>query len=181
VKILFVGAHPPLPLDNGGRLRTFHLLDELAQRAAVALVALDREPASGMRPCPAEAIEMALPALSAVHVVAPPQARKRVRQLTSLATRRSYTEALYRTPALVSAATTPSTSAPRPPTQYPSTPSWRTRASHRTPAPVAAPGAGQTAGCRRGRPGASGLELEVRMDCTGSRAGLPVAPRGAFY
>ena len=106
MKILFVGAHPPLPLDNGGRLRTFHLLDELSQRAEVALVALDREPASGMRPCPAEAIEMALPALRAVHVVSPPQARKRARQLTSLATRRSYTEAMYRTTTLVSAVRT---------------------------------------------------------------------------
>jgi glycosyltransferase involved in cell wall biosynthesis len=106
VKVLFVGAHPPLPLDNGGRLRTFHLLDELSQRAEVVLVTLDREPASGMQPCPPEAIEMALPALRDVHVVSPPQARKRVRQLTSLATRRSYTEAMHRTPALVSAVRT---------------------------------------------------------------------------
>ena len=45
-------------------------------------------------------------ALSAVHVVTPPQARKRVRQLTSLATRRSYTEGVPRTPALVNAART---------------------------------------------------------------------------
>jgi glycosyltransferase involved in cell wall biosynthesis len=106
VKVLFVGAHPPLPLDNGGRLRMFHLLDELSQRAEVALVTLDREPGSGMGPCPPEAIERALPRLAAVHVVAPPPARKRVRQLTSLATGRSYTEAMHHSPELVAAVRT---------------------------------------------------------------------------
>jgi glycosyltransferase involved in cell wall biosynthesis len=103
VRVLFVAAHPPLPLDNGGRLRTFHLLDELSRQAEVVLVALDREPASGMAPCPAEAIELALPGLRAVAVVPAPPARKRLRQLASLATGRSYTQAMHRTPALVGA------------------------------------------------------------------------------
>jgi polysaccharide biosynthesis protein PslH len=106
VKVLFVAAHPPLPLDNGGRLRTFHLLDELSQRAEVVLVTLDREPASGMQPCPAEAIELALPKLAGVRVVPPPPPRKRVRQLTSLVTRRSYTEAMHVSPELVGAVRT---------------------------------------------------------------------------
>jgi glycosyltransferase involved in cell wall biosynthesis len=101
VKVFFVAAHPPLPLDNGGRLRTFHLLDELSQRAEVILACLDREPASGMEPCPQEAIAMALPRLRAVHTIPAPPARKRARQLASLVTGHSYTDAMHRTPALV--------------------------------------------------------------------------------
>jgi polysaccharide biosynthesis protein PslH len=101
VKILFVAAHPPLPLDNGGRLRTFHLLDELSQRAEVLLTCLDREPASGMDPCPEQAIQLALPGLRAVNVVPAPPAHKRARQLASLVTGHSYTEGMHRSPALV--------------------------------------------------------------------------------
>jgi glycosyltransferase involved in cell wall biosynthesis len=106
VKVLFVGAHPPLPLDNGGRLRTFHLLEELSHHAEVVLVTLDREPGSGMKPCPAEDIELALPGLREVHVVPPPPAHKRIRQLTSLASGHSYTEGMHRGPALVNAVRT---------------------------------------------------------------------------
>ncbi len=106
MKILFVAAGPPLPLDNGGRLRTFHLLDELSQRAEVALVTLDAEPGSGDRACPAEAIELALPALRAVHVVPTPPAHKRIRQLASLVSHGSYTEGMFRSPGLVAAVRT---------------------------------------------------------------------------
>lgn len=104
MKVAFVASHPPLPLDNGGRLRTFHLLDELSQRGRVALVCLDREPGSGVDPCPAEAIRLALPALESVDVVPAPPARKRARQLASLAGRGSYTVAMHHTPALTAAA-----------------------------------------------------------------------------
>jgi polysaccharide biosynthesis protein PslH len=103
MKVLFVAAHPPLPLDNGGRLRTFHLLDELCRRADVYLACLDREPGSGMDPCPAEAIRLALPGLRAIEVVPAPPARKRLRQLRALALGGSYTERMFRTPELVAA------------------------------------------------------------------------------
>lgn len=101
--VLFVAPHPPLPLDNGGRLRTFHLLDELCQRSEVVLVCLDREPGSGMDPCPPGAIRMALPGLRALEVVPAPPARKRLRQLRALVFGGSYTERMFRTPQLVAA------------------------------------------------------------------------------
>jgi glycosyltransferase involved in cell wall biosynthesis len=105
VKVLFVAAHPPLPLDNGGRLRTFHLLDELSQRGDVVLATLDREPGAAYDG-PAtgeleEAIRLALPALRDVAVVPAPPARKRLRQLATLAGGGSYTEAMHRSPMLV--------------------------------------------------------------------------------
>jgi glycosyltransferase involved in cell wall biosynthesis len=103
MKVLFVAAHPPLPLDNGGRLRTFHLLDELSQRAEVGLVCLDREPGEGMEPCPREAIELALPGLRGVATVPAPPARKRLRQLTGLISGRSYTMGMHAAPALTAA------------------------------------------------------------------------------
>jgi polysaccharide biosynthesis protein PslH len=102
VRVLVVSAHPPLPLDNGGRLRTFHLLEELSQRAEVKLVTLDRVP-GGEAPCTADAIEHALPALQGTRTVAIPAARKRGRQLATLISGDSYTLHLYRTPALVAA------------------------------------------------------------------------------
>jgi glycosyltransferase involved in cell wall biosynthesis len=103
MKVLFVAAHPPLPLDNGGRLRTFHLLDELCARAEVFFTCLDREPGSGMAPCPEEAIRLALPGLRALEVVPAPPARKRLRQLRALALGGSYTERMFHTPELVAA------------------------------------------------------------------------------
>jgi glycosyltransferase involved in cell wall biosynthesis len=105
VKVLFVASHPPLPLDNGGRLRTFHLLDELSQRADVVLATLDREPGSGDDGPRGEelesAIRRALPALRDVAVVRAPAARKRTRQLATLAGAGSYTYAMHRSAELV--------------------------------------------------------------------------------
>ena len=103
MKVLFVAAHPPLPLDNGGRLRTFHLLDELCRRGEVVLACLDREPGSGMDPCPRQAIRMALPGLRALEVIPAPPARKRLRQLRALALGGSYTERMFRAPDLIRA------------------------------------------------------------------------------
>ena len=103
MRVLFVAPHPPLPLDNGGRLRTFHLLDELCRRAEVVLVCLDREPGSGMDRCPPEAIRLALPGVRALEVLRAPSARKRLRQLRALSLGGSYTERMFRTPQLVRA------------------------------------------------------------------------------
>jgi glycosyltransferase involved in cell wall biosynthesis len=104
VKVLFVASHPPLPLDNGGRLRTFHLLDELSQRAEVVLACLEREPGDAGGPDAHElqrAVGLALPALREVSVVPAPPARKRLRQLSTLAGGGSYTEAMHRSDLLV--------------------------------------------------------------------------------
>ncbi|HVE68746.1 MAG TPA: glycosyltransferase family 4 protein [Solirubrobacteraceae bacterium] len=104
MKVLFVAAHPPLPLDNGGRLRTFHLLDELSQRAEVVLATLEREPGDDAGPGAdelAEAIPLALPRLLDVAVVPAPASRKRLRQLGTLAGGGSYTMAMQRSEELV--------------------------------------------------------------------------------
>ena len=105
MKVLFVAAHPPLPLDNGGRLRTFHLLDELSRRADVVLATLDREPGAAYDgPASSDleaAIRLALPELRDVAVVPAPPARKRLRQLRTVAGGRSYTDAMHRSELLV--------------------------------------------------------------------------------
>jgi sugar transferase (PEP-CTERM/EpsH1 system associated) len=43
VKILFVGAYLPYPLNSGGRIRSYHLLRELAARHEVHLLAFSHE------------------------------------------------------------------------------------------------------------------------------------------
>jgi glycosyltransferase involved in cell wall biosynthesis len=54
VKILFVSAYFPWPLVSGGCQRRFHLVEALARRHDVTLVALTREEPSlaGWTPCP---------------------------------------------------------------------------------------------------------------------------------
>lgn len=100
MRIVFVAAHPPLPLDNGGRLRTFHLLDQLSERADVALACLDREPGSDSPAISAEEIADALPNLRRISAVRAPPARKRLRQLSGTLRGQSYTLAMHRAPAL---------------------------------------------------------------------------------
>jgi glycosyltransferase involved in cell wall biosynthesis len=101
MRVLFVSAHPPLPADSGGRQRTFHLLEQLAEGAAVSLVCFDRDPgASAVRAVRAERIAAELPRLEDVVTVAPPQRSKRATQLSVLVSGRSYTLALYRSTAL---------------------------------------------------------------------------------
>ena len=94
MKVLFVAAHPPLPLDNGGRLRTFHLLEELAARAEVRLVCFDREPGSRDPYVTAAEIAAALGGLDRVGVVRAPGG-KRTAQLMSLLTGSSYTMRIH--------------------------------------------------------------------------------------
>jgi glycosyltransferase involved in cell wall biosynthesis len=44
MKILFVGAYVPYPLNSGGRIRSYHLLRELAAQHEVHLLTLSHEP-----------------------------------------------------------------------------------------------------------------------------------------
>lgn len=44
MKILFVGAYVPYPLNSGGRIRSYHLLRELATQHEVHLLSLSHEP-----------------------------------------------------------------------------------------------------------------------------------------
>lgn len=101
MRVLFVGAHPPLPADSGGRQRTFHLLEQLAEDFAVRLVCFDREPgAPSDEAVTAGQIEAALPRLDGAVTVAPPDRPKRAIQLGALVSGRSYTLALHHSAAL---------------------------------------------------------------------------------
>jgi glycosyltransferase involved in cell wall biosynthesis len=105
VRVLFVASHPPLPRDNGGRLRTFHLLDELSKRAQVTLITLDQEPGAPAPRVTAAEIEQALPKLTSVRTVPAPAGNRRAIQLQALLTRTSYTMRLHRSPELDEAVT----------------------------------------------------------------------------
>jgi glycosyltransferase involved in cell wall biosynthesis len=100
VRILFVASHPPLPLDNGGRIRTFHLARELASRHETRFISLDLEPGGDGAPVLASDIEEAIPALESAATVRAPAPRKRLRQLSSVVGSSSYTMAMHRSRAL---------------------------------------------------------------------------------
>ncbi len=90
MRVLFVSHQPPLPTDSGARLRTFHLLEELAARCSVRLVTYDRQPGAALEPVSGAALEAALPRVERVAVVPAPTFDRRRRQLGALLTRRSY-------------------------------------------------------------------------------------------
>jgi glycosyltransferase involved in cell wall biosynthesis len=96
VRVLVVSGYPPIPLDNGGRIRTFHLVEELARRFRVWLVCFDHEPGSGAEPQSETAIAAALPGVERVVTVPPPGGPKRAKQLAALASGRSYGLLLHR-------------------------------------------------------------------------------------
>ena len=49
MKVLYVGAYLPYPLNSGGRIRSYHLLRELAARHDVHLLAFSHDPQPGER------------------------------------------------------------------------------------------------------------------------------------
>lgn len=103
VRVLFVSGYPPIPLDNGGRIRTFHLIEELAREFTVRLVCFDREPASAAKPRGEAEIRAALPGVEGIVTVPPPASSKRLLQLGALASGRSYGLLLHRSRQLTAA------------------------------------------------------------------------------
>lgn len=100
MRVLFVSHQPPLPTDSGARLRTFHLLEQLASRSSVRHVTYDRQPGSALEPVAEAALRTALPALEGVAVVPAPKFDRRRRQLRALVTRRSFAALMVRSPQL---------------------------------------------------------------------------------
>jgi glycosyltransferase involved in cell wall biosynthesis len=98
--IVFATRRVPVRAQSGGTIRAHRLLMGLAERFDVVLVAFDREPGDGREPPPEPAeIARELPGVETVAVRAS-SARKRLQQLVSVPTRRSWSFGRYATPAL---------------------------------------------------------------------------------
>ena len=100
MRVLFVNRQPPLPTDNGARIRSFHLAAELARRGPVHYLSFDAQPQSALATVDGGAVHAALPDLDEVTLVPAPPRRKRREQARSLVSRRSYDERAHRSRAL---------------------------------------------------------------------------------
>jgi glycosyltransferase involved in cell wall biosynthesis len=99
---MFVSCRPPFPLDNGARIRTYHLLSGLAASFDTVLVTFERDPWDDRGAVPIEELRALLPNVE-ILTAPPPTRNKRVSQLASLLGRSSWTLAYYQTSALASA------------------------------------------------------------------------------
>lgn len=84
MRVLFLARQPPVPLDNGGRIRARALAAALSGIARVHFIAFDGSVGSDL-PCESEAaVAAALPRAEAVTMVPRPKATKRRAQLHTL-------------------------------------------------------------------------------------------------
>jgi glycosyltransferase involved in cell wall biosynthesis len=90
LRILFVSRQPPLPMDNGGRIRVAGLIDGLSARCPVHLITFDGQVDTDQPPVSAEEIDRRFPALEGRTIVGRPPKAKRLRQISALALRRPY-------------------------------------------------------------------------------------------
>lgn len=90
MRVLFLARQPPVPLDNGGRIRTHALAAELSAATHLHFLAFDAQPGSGLPSVSESVVAAALPNAEAVTLVPHPRARKRRLQLQTALGGRSY-------------------------------------------------------------------------------------------
>jgi glycosyltransferase involved in cell wall biosynthesis len=81
MRVLFFARQAPLPLDNGGRNRTFHLARELSARSSLYFLAYNTQPGSRFRAVSVRDVEDLLPQAERIHLVEKPRRSKRLTQL----------------------------------------------------------------------------------------------------
>jgi glycosyltransferase involved in cell wall biosynthesis len=84
MRVLFLARQPPVSLDNGSRIRTHALVSQLADAAAVHLLAFDTQPGSTLPRQSVDSVVRALPRLEAVTLVRPRVTSKRRMQIETL-------------------------------------------------------------------------------------------------
>lgn len=100
MKILFLARQPPIPADNGSRIRARGLASELSRAARLHLLAFEGIPDSD-RPASSEAaVARALPEAEAVTLVRRPKQGKRRRQMQTMLGGSSYGLALHQSTAM---------------------------------------------------------------------------------
>lgn len=97
-RVVFAARRAPLPLDNGARIRTHHLLTGLAREFETTFVTLEHEPGSPDGSATREELAAALPGLEVVTAPGLGPSKRRGQAL-SLPRRRSWTFGRYRLPA----------------------------------------------------------------------------------
>src|ERR1700761_40237 len=95
-RLVFAACRPPFPLDNGARIRTYHLLAGLAGLFDTTLVTFTHHPGSPDGACDHRALEARLEGVRVVTVDGAGP-RKRASQLASLLGPQSWTLGRYHT------------------------------------------------------------------------------------
>lgn len=90
MKILFFSRQPPIPLDNGARMRTHALANELAASSRLHFLGWDTQPGNTLARESHEAVAAALPGAEAVELIPRPGREKRRLQLETMLLGRSY-------------------------------------------------------------------------------------------
>jgi glycosyltransferase involved in cell wall biosynthesis len=90
VKVLFLARQPPVPLDNGGRIRTHALAAALSAVTRLHFVAFDAQSGTDLLRESEATVAAALPKAEAVTLVARPKAAKRLLQLQTVLGSGSY-------------------------------------------------------------------------------------------
>ena len=90
MRVLFFARQPPVPLDNGARIRTHALAKELSTATRLHFLAFDAQPGSNLPSVSGPAVAAALPNAEAVTLMPRPRAKKRRLQFQTMLGRRSY-------------------------------------------------------------------------------------------
>jgi glycosyltransferase involved in cell wall biosynthesis len=103
VRVLFLARQPPIPLDNGGRIRAQALASELSAITRLHFIAFDGSVGTDLS-CESEAtVAAALPRAEGITMVPRQKARKRRLQLQTMLGDRSYGFRLHASPAMTRA------------------------------------------------------------------------------
>jgi polysaccharide biosynthesis protein PslH len=100
MRILFLARQPPIPLDNGSRIRVFGLASELSASTDLHFLAFDGSPGSKLPSQSEAAVRAALPKAEAVTLVPRPTAGKRQLQLQTIFGGKSYGFQLHASPSM---------------------------------------------------------------------------------
>ena len=90
MKILFFSRQPPIPLDNGARMRTHALATELAGSARLHFLGWDTQPGNTLVRESQETVAAALPKAETVDLIPRPRREKRRLQVETMLFGRSY-------------------------------------------------------------------------------------------
>ena len=90
MKILFFSRQPPIPLDNGARMRTHALANELAASSRLHFLSWNTQPGNALARESHEAVAAALPEAEAVELIPRPKREKRRLQVETMLFGRSY-------------------------------------------------------------------------------------------
>lgn len=103
MRVLFLARQPPVSLDNGSRIRTHALVNQLADAAAVQLLAFDTQPGSTLPRQTVDSVAAAIPGVEGVTLIRPRAASKRRMQLETLFGADSYLFRQHRSAAMTRA------------------------------------------------------------------------------